>query len=312
MKLFSLLLPLVFAARVAGAEVKTASFKEGNSEVRWNLKDLNPELPSDWSAYSYLTMELRASTAQRFELRVFTTNGLRHVGLLPFQGAWIRAAVPLAYFQRPDRQGFDLASLGNKSRASYWLNLMGGYGPVDSVEAIGFAMRDPLGAPTIEIRSVRLDKESPGDAVLEPKPLVDEFGQWIHNDWPGKAKSLEDLKRAWAEEDKSLKPGPFDSCQYGGYKSTKAKAPGFFESRKSTTAGGLWTRMGTCSFRPARTPRPPGWERGQRAVTTCLPRSRRGTCARPPIAPTRGRSPLSTPGTSPGDSARTTRRRGWT
>jgi hypothetical protein len=232
MKHLLLVLSLAFASSVTSAEIKTAAFGETNSEVKWSLKELYPDLPSDWSAYSYLTLELKSSTAQRFELRVFTADGVRHVGVLPFQGAWIRAAVPLAYFQRPDQQGFDLASLGNKSRASYWLNLMGGYGPVDSVQAIGLAMRDPLGSPVLEIRSVRLDKESPGDAVLESKPLVDEFGQWIQADWPGKAKSLEDLKRAWAEEDKALKPGQFDGCQYGGYKSTKTKATGFFRVEK--------------------------------------------------------------------------------
>jgi hypothetical protein len=152
--------------------------------------------------------------------------------LHPFAGAWIRAALPLAYFEHPDRQGFDLASLGNKSRAAYWINLLGGYGPLDSVQAIGVAMRNVIGEPTIEIRSARLDKESPGDAVLEPKPLVDEFGQWIHADWPGKAKSLEDLKRAWDQEDAALKPGDFDYCHYGGYKSTTAAATGFFRVEK--------------------------------------------------------------------------------
>ena len=207
---------LVFVAGSSLGEVKTAKFDNDTTEAKWSLKELGGDLPSDWSAYSYLTLELRSSTAQRFELRLYTTNGMRHIGLLPFQGAWIRAAIPLAYFQKPDRQGFDLASLGNKSRAAYWINLMGGYGPVDSVQAIGLAMREPLGAPTIEIRSARLEKESPGDAVLEPTPLVDEFGQWIHADWPGKAKSLADLKQAWAEEDRTLKPGGRDCCQYGG------------------------------------------------------------------------------------------------
>ena len=32
-------------------------------------------------------------------------------------------------------------------------------------------------------------KEYPGDAVLEGKPLIDEFGQYTHADWPGKAQA---------------------------------------------------------------------------------------------------------------------------
>jgi hypothetical protein len=228
MKLFSSLALVAFLAGSATAGTQTAAFNETTSEFKWTLKELNAELPADWSSYQFLTIELRSSTAQRFELRLYTTNGVRHIRLHPFANAWIRAAIPLAYFQRPDRQGFDLASLGNKSRAAYWINLMGGYGPLTSVQAIGVAVQDPIGAPTIEIRSARLDKESPGDAVLEPKPLVDEFGQWIQADWPGKAKSLADLKAAWAAEEKSLKPGAFNFDQYGGFSNTTAKATGFF------------------------------------------------------------------------------------
>lgn len=209
-------------------EIQRVVFERSKLEQQWLLKQLNPELPSDWSPYEFLTLEFRSSTAQRLELRLYTTNGLRHLRLQPFANTWIRAAIPLTYFERPDRQGFDLASLGNKSRAAYWINLMGGYGPVNAVEAIGVAMENPIGSPVFELRSVHLDHESPGDAVLEPKPLVDEFGQWIQADWPDKAKSLVDLETAWSAEDQSLKPGEFDYDQYGGFTNTTAKATGFF------------------------------------------------------------------------------------
>jgi hypothetical protein len=227
-----LALLLLLAFSVSAAEPWKATFTPDHLEAKWSLKELNPKLSPNWSDYKFLTLELRSSTPQRFELRLFTTNGVRHVRLHPFAGAWIRAALPLAYFEHPDRQGFDLASLGNKSRAAYWINLLGNYGPLDSVEAIGLAMQNPIGSPTIELRSVVLEKESSGDAVLEPKPLVDELGQWIHADWPGKARSLADLQKAWTAEDANLKPGDFDFCHYGGYRSTKAKATGFFRAEK--------------------------------------------------------------------------------
>jgi hypothetical protein len=232
MKNLSFLVVLFLAAFAASAETKVATFNGASTEFKWNLNALNPDLPSDWSGYEFLTLELRSSTAQRFELRLHTTNGVLRMRLLPFQGAWIRAAIPLAYLRKPDRQGFDLASLGNKSRAACWINLLNSYGALNAVEAIGVAMEDPIGSPTIEIRSVRLDQQSPGDAVLDPKPLVDEFGQWIHADWPGKARTLDELKAAWAEEDRTLSPGNFDYCQYGGYENTKAGATGFFHVEK--------------------------------------------------------------------------------
>lgn len=225
------------SARAADSDMKCAVFRAADTEFKWPLKEFGAGLPADWTPYQFLTLELRSATAQRFELRLHTANGTRRVRLHPFPNAWIRAAIPLTYFQRPDRQGFDLASLGNKSRASYWINLAGGYGPINAVEAIGVAMVNPLGSPALEIRSARLDQESPGDAVLEPKPLVDEFGQWIQASWPGKAKTLDDLKSAWSEEAKALRPGDFNWCNYGGFASTRAKATGFFHVEE---IGGRW------------------------------------------------------------------------
>jgi len=93
-------------------------------------------------------------------------------------------------------------------------------------------MENPVGKPTLEIRSVRLAKEDPGSEILEPLPVVDEFGQWILADWPGKIKSLPQLKAEWAQEEKELGPGDFNYCRYGGYLGTKAKATGFFRVEK--------------------------------------------------------------------------------
>ena len=81
MKLPSFLSWFALALSVAsGSEIKSAKFSDASTETKWTLKELDADLPSDWSAYSYLTLELRSSTPQRFELRIFTTNGMRHVG----------------------------------------------------------------------------------------------------------------------------------------------------------------------------------------------------------------------------------------
>ena len=235
LSLYYSLFLLILAPIVALSEIKVARFDNASTDINWSLKELAADLPSDWSGYSYLTLELRSSTAQRFELRIVTTNGVRRVGLLPFQNTWIRAAIPLAYFEKSDRQGSDLASLGNKSRVAYWINLLGEHGPLNATfKALASPCTIRSSAPVVEIPFGPIGrKESPGDAaILEAQPLVDEFGQWIQTDWPGKAKSLDDLKQAWAEEEKTLKPGGFDFCQFGGYKQTKARATGFFRVEK--------------------------------------------------------------------------------
>jgi hypothetical protein len=227
--LAALLTLLAIGLATAAAETQQAVFQGEVAEHKWTLKDLNPELPSDWSGYDYLVLELKASSPQRMGLRVYTADGARNMRLQLYGGgAWVRAAIPLQYFERPDREGFDLASLGNKFRNSFWMGVRGPYGPVNAVQALGFIMENPVGKPTLEIRSVRLSKEDPGSEILEPKPVVDEFGQWILSDWPGKIKSLAQLKTEWAREEEGLGPGDFNYCRYGGYLGTEAKATGFF------------------------------------------------------------------------------------
>jgi hypothetical protein len=119
-----------------------------------------------------------------------------------------------------------------------WINLSGTQGPLTAVREIGVALPNPVGSVTLEIRSVRLAKEDPGDALLDPGPLVDEFGQWIHDQWPGKAATLDQLKASWPAEEKALDAGGFDYCKYGGYQATHARATGFFRVEK--IAGKWW------------------------------------------------------------------------
>ena len=229
---------LGLAAAPADAASARVVFEGATSEQRWSLKELNPDLPSDWSGYNYLVLELKASSPQRFSLALFSGESAQRRQVQPLPNVWLRAAVPLQYFRAPNRAGHDLASVGKVPRNSFWISTGGTYGPLDAVTGIGVSMQQPLGQPTLELRSVRLAREDPGSDVLDPKPVVDEFGQWLPVDWPGKVKSLAQLQEAWAAEEANLSPGDFGCCQYGGYRNTQAKATGFF--RVEQVAGRWW------------------------------------------------------------------------
>jgi hypothetical protein len=133
---------------------------------------------------------------------------------------------------KPPATGNDMAAVGNRSRVGYFLGLWGPFVPLVDVEALSFEMEDPVGSPTLELRAIRLEKTSPGDAVLDGLPLVDELGQYAHASWPGKAGSVEDLRKAWREEEQALPPARGGLCRYGGYTDTSAKATGFFRVEK--------------------------------------------------------------------------------
>lgn len=230
MKIFIIaLISFAIAFTASAALPVQATFTGPKSERVWTLKELNTDLPSDWTPYQFLVLEFKASSSQRFDLGLRTSAGQVSKRIGPFAGVWVRAAIPLRFYRKPAGDGADLAATFNQPRNSYWINIhTGAFGPTTNVNALVVSMDSPVGSPTLEIRSVTLATNDPGDAVLEGKPLIDEFGQYTHVDWPGKAKSLADLNKAWAAEANELKNAPTNRCAYGGFLGTSAKATGFF------------------------------------------------------------------------------------
>lgn len=221
-------LALGLAAPAEDSPVRRVVFSDTASEFKWSLKELNPELSSDWTGYDYLVLELKASSPQRFTLELRSADRTQRRQVHPLPNVWIRAAVPLQYFRSPNRSGHDLASVGKVPRNSFWIGTGGVYGPLNAVQALGVGMQQPHGEPTLEIRSVRLSREDPGSDILDRKPVVDEFGQWMPVDWPGKVRDLDQVKKEWAAEEAGLRPGDFGYGKFGGYLNTKARATGFF------------------------------------------------------------------------------------
>ena len=156
-----------------------------------------------------------------------------------------------------------------------FINLSGTPGELKAVREIGVVMAEPVGAPSLEIRSVQLSKQDPGDALLEDKPLVDQFGQWMRDDWPGKATSLEQLQAAWAAEEKALGRCISDYCRYGGYREIEGQRPPASSAwRRSKASGGSWIPTATCSS--SRAPIPSGHRqrlprRGAKQLFAALP-----------------------------------------
>ncbi len=215
--------------QTAGGSVQRLVFTGVKSEKKFPLKELNPDLPSDWSGYNYLVIEMRTSTPQRFSIWANTANGNRRIMFQPFgQGVWLRASVPLRYFQGRDQSGFDLASTINRRTDSFWMSVWGPFGDLTSVQSLSFIMDYPINKPTVEIRSVHLSKTDEGSVFLGTTNVLNEFKQWAYADWPRKIKSQAQLDQEMANESKVLKPGNFGYDEFGGYKNTQAKATGFF------------------------------------------------------------------------------------
>jgi len=220
-------------------ETQSVTFKGRISKHKLSLQELDPDLPSDWSGYEYLVVEMRASTPQRFALWLYTADGARRIMLQPFgQNIWLRASIPLRYFKGRDQSGHDMASANNRRTDAFWLSVWGPFGPIDRVQALGVTMKHPIKQPKLEIRSIRLTKEDPGSAFLEKTAVLDAFGQWAHASWPAKVKSADQLAKELAREAETLTDPPcFNTCEYGGYLNTQAEATGFFRVEE---IDGIW------------------------------------------------------------------------
>lgn len=103
---------MFLSACSSGGKSIIATFEGNATENKWAIQELNPELPSNWSEFEYLTFDYKASSTQRFFINVYDAGGRRRLRILPFQGAWVRASVPLLNFQSRNTVGIGMAAIG--------------------------------------------------------------------------------------------------------------------------------------------------------------------------------------------------------
>jgi len=107
--------------------------------------------------------------------------------------------------------------------------------------------------------------EPPTWLGMSPKdffPILDEFGQFTHKDWPGKIHSEADLKTARDAETKALASdkGPADWDKWGGWNSGPSlKATGHFRTEKHDGKWWLVDPDGKLFFSTGITCVRPGW-----------------------------------------------------
>lgn len=239
-----LCLMLVFSVAISKAETFTVRFDSSKTKsgAKIALKDLNPNLPSDWTGYNYVGVEIRVSTSQRYLLGFTTSHGYDELMLHSYvPGEWNRLVIPLVYLTQLPASSHDMASMYNKPRQTGWINIGGGnYGPMTGVDSIGIRQYRPLNDAFVQIRNVQLYREDPGDEYMSKKPALDELGQSNLLDWKGKAHGLKQLRNQWKAEDqeKVSAENLYGYSQYGGYADHRLQGTGFF--RKEQVDGRWW------------------------------------------------------------------------
>ncbi|MHC4480774.1 MAG: hypothetical protein ACYS1C_07375, partial [Planctomycetota bacterium] len=107
------------------------------------------------------------------------------------------------------------------------------------VTSFAVALSKPSAGETLVLENFRLWKE-PESTLRSVKPFVDPFGQYKHEDWPGKVEGEQDLvKRAETEKSQLEETGPLPGRdEYGGWADgPNLEATGWFRAEK---VGGNW------------------------------------------------------------------------
>ena len=199
------------------------------------LTAFDKDFPRDWSGYNYLVLDMMASSGQRVYLGVTTEEGyneLRFIFYAP--GGRIRTAIPLTYFRDLPAGAHDMAATYNQRRPLSYINIEHGTRhPLKGVDSLGVRMYRPVKDEQVVIYDAYLTVGDPGDKYLDARPAVDEFGQWALGDFAGKARSEAALKADWAREDAAVASADLSRfSRYGGDRSRRTKATGFFYVKK--------------------------------------------------------------------------------
>ncbi|MDR1918445.1 MAG: hypothetical protein LBQ65_02220 [Tannerellaceae bacterium] len=240
MKTISAVLVLLSTLALLGCDSAPRTFKikfDSSREVagqKFAIHDISPGLPADWDDYNFVVIEFKSSTSQRFHIGFTTEEGYNELRIMSYvANGWNKLAIPLRFYRELPGANVDLAATYNQPRYTGWINLGGKRSPLHGVDSIGVRMRAPIGNPEIEIRSISLSVEDPGDQYLGEIPAVDEFGQWNLGAYEGKVKSLEQLQNEWAaEEQEEVSTTAYNYSTYGGYKQKQVEATGFFRTQK--------------------------------------------------------------------------------
>ena len=219
----------------------------GPASARWpGIKLPAPGGHWDFSPYQALAVDVRNTGASRVRIGLRfdgrdTKGQLRWrqemVELGPGESAVCRTKIQLTVTTDVDGQPIDLPGMisgpwGRLPRRSPAERL----DPRRVPQTIVFAGR-PKEPFAIEVDNLRLTRGTlwrPTDG-RSFFPFVDQFGQYLHAQWPGKTESVAQMRRGLAQEleDIKLHPGPETFDKYGGYEpGPTLRATGFFRTEK--------------------------------------------------------------------------------
>jgi hypothetical protein len=198
----------------------TFRYVQGEPEVR--IPTALMSWPTDWSSYEAL--EYTFSTGGLEPVAIGFSNGreTRFFRSEPLPGIRIKGVIPFESFVQT-RGLTPLLPLGYK----VWVDRLFDF---HQVSELVFKSRYPNQPLQLTLYSLILRTKTPADEILDKRPLIDRYGQWIPENWPGKAHNDEQLRRLWDEERVEATDDGF--CPLGGDPTRSLPGTGFFRTGK--------------------------------------------------------------------------------
>ena len=198
----------------------TFDYLEGEPEVRIPVRELG--WPTDWRAWRSIQYTFVTTSVETVSIGFSDGKATKFFITEPLSGIRIAGVIPFESFVQT-RTMNPLLPLGYK----VWLNRLFTF---ERVEEIVFTMRYPSQPSQLTLYNFTLRDDVPADDIIDRKPLIDQYGQWIPENWPGKAHDEQGLRELWAAD--TLKPDDYGFCPMGGDRSRTLRRTGFFRVEK--------------------------------------------------------------------------------
>lgn len=204
------------------AEPLDFTFRAAEAEPEFRIPVTRLSWPRDWRPWKALRFEFTASSLEAFSVGFSDGEKVKSMIMEPLPGLRIRAVIPFDAFYQT-RQMVPQNPLGYKA----WPQRLFTF---ERVDEIVFRMKQPAADLRLSIRNLALIPEMEEDAILDRRAVIDRFGQWMGEEWPGKAHSAEELRKLW-DADK-LPPMKYPFCELGGNRNVKRRASGYFRTEQ--------------------------------------------------------------------------------
>ena len=155
----------------------TFDYLKGEPEVRIPVRELG--WPTDWRAWRSIQYTFVTTSVETVSIGFSDGKATKVFITEPLSGIRIAGVIPFESFVQT-RTMNPLLPLGYK----VWLNRLFTF---ERVEEIVFTMRYPSQPSQLTLYNFTLRDDVPADDIIDRKPLIDQYGQWIPENWPGKA-----------------------------------------------------------------------------------------------------------------------------